>query len=110
MFGLGAIEIVLILVVLIIFVRPDDWPKVLRIIGRWTGKLQRLYWQVQHEGDKFKRQLELETKEFYEPSELETAIKTKKKTSLIKKRGVKKSSVSKEGNINKKKVIRSKSK
>ena len=34
MFGLGLWEIVVIVVVAVLFVKPDDWPKMLRSLGR----------------------------------------------------------------------------
>ena len=38
---MGIPEFMLILVIAIIFIKPEDWPRFLRQIGRWYGQLQR---------------------------------------------------------------------
>ena len=40
MFGMGVQEIVIIAVVLIIVVGPEDLPGMLRTVGRWIGNVQ----------------------------------------------------------------------
>ena len=40
MFGMGVQEIVIIAIVLIIVVGPDDLPGLLRTVGRWIGNIQ----------------------------------------------------------------------
>ncbi len=43
MFSIGLPEIAIIFLVLILFIKPEDIPKVFQSLGRWYGKLQRLY-------------------------------------------------------------------
>ena len=42
MLGMGAQEIAIIAIVLIIVVGPDDLPGMLRTVGRWIGSIQSL--------------------------------------------------------------------
>lgn len=42
MFGLGFWEIVVILLVAVVFIRPQDLPKVARKMGRYYGKFREL--------------------------------------------------------------------
>jgi Sec-independent protein translocase protein TatA len=46
MFGIGGLELVLIFVVLLIIVRPEDLPGVLRKLGEWYGQMQRVYYAI----------------------------------------------------------------
>jgi len=46
MFGISLPEILLILVVVIIFVRPEDLPRFLRSAGRFYGKAKRMYKEI----------------------------------------------------------------
>ena len=46
MFGIGFSEILLICLVMIIFIRPDDLPKALRTVGRYYGKAKKLYSEI----------------------------------------------------------------
>ena len=46
MFGIGFSEIVVILLVMIIFIRPEDLPKTLRSLGRLYGKLRLIYKEI----------------------------------------------------------------
>jgi Sec-independent protein translocase protein TatA len=46
MFGISLPEVVLILIIIIIFVRPEDLPKFLRSAGRLYGKAKRMYKEV----------------------------------------------------------------
>jgi len=46
MFGISLPEVILILVVIIIFVRPEDLPKFLRSAGRFYGKAKRMYKEI----------------------------------------------------------------
>ncbi|GHU64754.1 hypothetical protein FACS189447_02290 [Spirochaetia bacterium] len=43
MFGIGFSEIIVVLLLIIVFVRPDDLPKFLRTLGRLYGKAKRAY-------------------------------------------------------------------
>jgi Tat protein translocase TatB subunit len=43
MFGIGFSEMVLIGLVLIIFIKPEDYPKFLRSAGRTYGKMKKFY-------------------------------------------------------------------
>jgi sec-independent protein translocase protein TatB len=46
MFGIGFSEIVLIGLIVVIFIRPDDLPKFFRTIGRIYGKFKKSYDEV----------------------------------------------------------------
>lgn len=46
MFGLGFLEIVVILIVMIVVNKPEDLPKLLRRIGQVYGQLQRFYYVI----------------------------------------------------------------
>jgi Sec-independent protein translocase protein TatA len=46
MFGLGITEIVLVFFAVIIFIRPQDFPQLVKSIGKLYGKWQRLYYGV----------------------------------------------------------------
>jgi Sec-independent protein translocase protein TatA len=43
MFGIGLSEIILIGLILIVFIRPDDLPRFLRSAGKLYGKAKRTY-------------------------------------------------------------------
>ena len=49
MFSIGLPEIAIIFLVLILFIKPEDIPKVFQTLGRWYGNLQRLYLGVTDE-------------------------------------------------------------
>ena len=46
MFGIGFGEILIVLLVAIVFIRPEDLPKFLRSAGRLYGQLKRMYNEV----------------------------------------------------------------
>ena len=46
MFGIGFGEIVVIFIILIIFIKPEDLPKFLRSAGRLYGKAKKMYNEV----------------------------------------------------------------
>ena len=46
MFGLGFLEIILIMCLLIILNKPEDLPGIVRRIGNLYGQLQRIYFSV----------------------------------------------------------------
>ena len=46
MFGISLPELILLLLVVIIFVRPEDLPKFLRSAGRLYGKAKRMYKEI----------------------------------------------------------------
>lgn len=46
MFGIGGLEMVLVGLVLLIVVRPEDLPKVFRQLGQWYGEARRIYYAV----------------------------------------------------------------
>ena len=47
MFGLGFWEIVIIVLVAVILIKPSDLPAFLRKAGRWIGKVQAAYDELQ---------------------------------------------------------------
>jgi Sec-independent protein translocase protein TatA len=44
MFGIGFTEIIVIVIVLLVFMKPEDLPSTVRMIGKLYGKWQRLYY------------------------------------------------------------------
>ena len=46
MFGIGFGEILIVLLVTIVFIRPEDLPKFLARTGRLFGQLKRMYNEV----------------------------------------------------------------
>lgn len=69
MFGIGAPELLLIFILALILLGPEQLPKVVSFIGRWLG-------QARKTADEFKRQLNLDTP-LSEIQELKTDLKTK---------------------------------
>ncbi|MEZ0328331.1 MAG: Sec-independent protein translocase protein TatB [Dissulfuribacterales bacterium] len=69
MFGIGAPELLLIFILALILLGPEQLPKVVSFIGRWLG-------QARKTADEFKRQLNLDTP-LSEIRELKTDLKTK---------------------------------
>lgn len=63
MFGLGRIEILIIVVVVLLLSRPEDVPRMLRTIGRFVGKAKRMADSVQSEVRSFTREFELDEPE-----------------------------------------------
>ena len=60
MFDLGFSESMMVLVVLILFVKPEDLPKLMNTLGRWYGQVRRMYYSVM---DELQSLSEIETKE-----------------------------------------------
>jgi sec-independent protein translocase protein TatB len=58
MFGIGFSEIVVILLVMIIFIRPDDLPKTLRALGKIYGKLKSMYDEVMDTKDQIMKEID----------------------------------------------------
>ena len=73
MFGIGLSELILIFLVLIIFIKPDDLPNFLRKAGRFYGKAKKLYNELIQVKDKV-------LKEINEAATLEEASKNAVKT------------------------------
>lgn len=46
MFGIGFNELLVIFVVVLIFIRPQDLPKIFRALGKWYAKLKALYQEL----------------------------------------------------------------
>ena len=58
MFGIGFAEVVVILLVMIIFIRPEDLPKTLRTMGRFYGKFKSMYKEVVDTKDQIMREID----------------------------------------------------
>lgn len=69
MFGIGAPEFLLICVLALILLGPEQLPKVVAFIGRWVGEARKT-------ADEFKRQLNLDAP-LSEIEELKTDLKNK---------------------------------
>lgn len=52
MFGIGFSEIILIFLVIVVFIRPNDLPKFLRTAGKFYGKAKKLYKEIIDAKDK----------------------------------------------------------
>ena len=46
MFGLGFLEIIVIIIIMILVNKPEDLPQLLRKFGKVYGQLQRVYYTV----------------------------------------------------------------
>jgi Sec-independent protein translocase protein TatA len=49
MFGLGFSELLIVGFAMIIFIRPEDFPKVVHSIGKLYGKLRGMYYSLVNE-------------------------------------------------------------
>jgi len=58
MFGIGFGEILIILLIAIVFIRPEDLPKFLRGAGRLYGQIKRLYKEVIQTKDKIIKEMD----------------------------------------------------
>jgi len=58
MFGIGFGEIVLVLLVAIVFIRPEDLPKFLSRAGRLYGQLKRLYNELINAKEKIMKEID----------------------------------------------------
>ena len=57
MFGIGLSEVILIFLVIVVFIRPDDLPKFLRTAGRYYGKAKKLYKELIQVKDKIVKEM-----------------------------------------------------
>jgi sec-independent protein translocase protein TatB len=58
MFGIGYSELLLVVVIIIIFVRPEDLPKFFRFAGRMYGKIKKTYKDIMSVRDRIVKELE----------------------------------------------------
>jgi Tat protein translocase TatB subunit len=58
MFGIGFSELVVIVLVLIVFVRPDDLPAIVRKLARIYAELRRAYREALAVKDEFMREID----------------------------------------------------
>ncbi len=49
MFGVSSGELITILIVAIVFLNPKDWPRIVRIIGKWYGKWLSFYHAIMND-------------------------------------------------------------
>jgi sec-independent protein translocase protein TatB len=61
MFDLSWSHILVVLVVAIVVIGPKDLPRVLRTVGRWTGKVKRMARDFQDQFNEALREAELDT-------------------------------------------------
>jgi Tat protein translocase TatB subunit len=59
MFGIGFSEILIIALVVIVFVRPDDLPAFIRKLGRLYGQAKRAYSEIVTFKDEFMREMDV---------------------------------------------------
>ena len=59
MFGIGFGEILVILLIAIVFIRPEDLPKFLRSAGRLYGQIKRMYKEIIAAKDKIIKEIDL---------------------------------------------------
>ncbi|MBF0245264.1 MAG: hypothetical protein HQL31_08325 [Planctomycetes bacterium] len=55
MFGLGYFEILILLLLAVIFVKPEDLPELLRKLGKLIGMVRKMVWEAQSQLDELKR-------------------------------------------------------
>jgi len=85
MFGIGFSEIILIALVAIIFIRPEDMPAALRRLGRAYGKLKKTIDEFTEFKNAFMKQVDEMAKieaEKPEPAEAKKAIEAKEPDKL----------------------------
>ena len=58
MFGIGFGEILIVLLIAIVFIRPEDLPKFLARAGRLYGQLKRMYNEVIEVKDKIIKEID----------------------------------------------------
>ena len=58
MFGVGFGEILIVLLIAIVFIRPEDLPKFLRGAGRLYGQIKRIYNEVMQTKDKIIKEID----------------------------------------------------
>ncbi|MDR0554257.1 MAG: hypothetical protein LBG76_05605 [Treponema sp.] len=58
MFGIGLSEILIVCLVIIIFIRPNDLPKFLRTMGRLYGKARKIYRELASMKDQIIREID----------------------------------------------------
>ena len=58
MFGIGFGEVLIILLVAIVFIRPEDLPKFLARAGRFYGQIKRMYNEVMRTKDKIIKEMD----------------------------------------------------
>ena len=60
MFDIGWSELMVIAVVAIVVIGPKDLPRVMRLIGQWTGKMKRMAREFQGQFNEALREAELD--------------------------------------------------
>jgi len=58
MFGIGFGEILIVLFIAIVFIRPQDLPKFLRSAGRLYGQIKRMYKEIIEAKDKIIKEID----------------------------------------------------
>jgi len=58
MFGIGFGEILVVLIIAIVFIRPEDLPKFLRSAGRLYGQMKKMYKEVIQAKDKIIKEID----------------------------------------------------
>ena len=58
MFGIGFAEVIVILVVMIIFIRPEDLPKTMRTLGRFYGKIKAIQKEIMNTKDQIIKEID----------------------------------------------------
>ncbi len=78
MFGLGIWELVIIVIVVILFVRPEDMPKFFRKVGKLYGELKRYNDEIMHKfrtiDQQLKKPVSIITEEIKKPLDQSGAI------------------------------------
>ena len=60
MFDIGWSELIVIAVVAIVVIGPKDLPRVMRLVGQWTGKMKRMAREFQGQFNEALREAELD--------------------------------------------------
>lgn len=61
MFGIGFGEILIVLLIAIVFIRPEDLPKFLRSAGRLYGQIKKMYNEVIQAKEKIIKEMDEES-------------------------------------------------
>jgi len=58
MFGISISEVILIFLVIVVLIRPEDMPTFLRKAGKFAGKIKKIYKEIIEAKDKIIKEIE----------------------------------------------------
>ncbi len=58
MFGIGLSEIIIVALVMVVVIKPEDLPKVFRRLGKWYGSVRKTYLELVSIKDAFLKEID----------------------------------------------------